>query len=108
MIFQRRPEMTVESDTTRARSKDNLAINGGSPVRRQALPLEFPGIHHMGQEEIGAAVRVLRSRSPFRYYGIDLLGEVQAFEEEFAAFLGVTYCLAVNSGTGALHLALAA
>jgi 8-amino-3,8-dideoxy-alpha-D-manno-octulosonate transaminase len=85
-----------------------LAINGGTPVRTIPLPLEFPGIHHMGEEEVDAAVRVLRSRSPFRYYGVDLQGEVQAFEEEFAAFLGISHCLAVNSGTGALHLALAA
>jgi 8-amino-3,8-dideoxy-alpha-D-manno-octulosonate transaminase len=100
--------MTVESDATRALSKSSLAINGGSPVRREPLPLEFPGIHHMGQEEIDAAVRVLKSRSPFRYYGIDLQGEVEAFEKEFAEFLGINHCLALNSGTGALHLALAA
>jgi 8-amino-3,8-dideoxy-alpha-D-manno-octulosonate transaminase len=100
--------MTVESETRRALSKSSLAINGGSPVRREPLPLEFPGIHHMGQEEIDAAVRVLKSRSPFRYYGIDLQGEVEAFEKEFAEFLGIAHCLALNSGTGALHLALAA
>jgi 8-amino-3,8-dideoxy-alpha-D-manno-octulosonate transaminase len=85
-----------------------LAIDGGTPVRSQALPLEFPGIHHMGEEEIDAALRVLRSRSPFRYYGVDLQWEVQAFETEFATFLGISHCLAVNSGTGALHTALAA
>jgi 8-amino-3,8-dideoxy-alpha-D-manno-octulosonate transaminase len=85
-----------------------LAINGGTPVRTDPLPLEFPGIHHMDEEEINAALRVLRSRSPFRYYGVDLQGEVQAFEAEFAAFLGVSRCLAINSGTGSLHTALAA
>lgn len=85
-----------------------LALDGGPPVRSSPLPLEFPGIHHMDEEEIDAAVRVLRSRSPFRYYGIDLQGEVEAFESEFAAFLGVSHCLAVTSGTGALHVALAA
>ena len=36
-----------------------LAINGGTPVRTVPLPLEFPGIHHMGEEEITAALRVL-------------------------------------------------
>ena len=87
---------------------DKLAINGGMPVRRDPLPLEFPGIHYMDDEEINAALRVLRSRSPFRYYGVDLQGEVQAFETEFAAFLGISHCLAMNSGTGALHTALAA
>lgn len=85
-----------------------LAIHGGTPVRSQPLPLEFPGVHHMDEEEIDAAMRVLRSRSPFRFYGIDLQGEVQAFESEFAQFLGVPYALAVTSGTGALHCALAA
>jgi 8-amino-3,8-dideoxy-alpha-D-manno-octulosonate transaminase len=84
----------------------DLAINGGSPIRSTPLPLEFPGVHHMDDEEIEAAVRVLRSRSPFRYYGVDLQGEVEAFEAEFARFLGIDYCLAVNSGTGALHVAL--
>ena len=31
---------------------------------------------------------------------------VQKFEEEFAEFCGAKYCVAVNSGTSALHLAL--
>jgi dTDP-4-amino-4,6-dideoxygalactose transaminase len=87
---------------------EKLAIHGGIPVRTEPLPLEFPGIHYMDEEEVEAAVRVLRSRSPFRYYGVDLQGEVQAFEAEFAEFLGVSYCLSTNSGTGALHTALAA
>lgn len=97
----------IESTNTPLRNPE-LAINGGTPVRTKPLPLEFPGIHHMGEEEIDAALRVLRSRSPFRYYGVDLQREVQAFEDEFASFLGVSHCLAVTSGTGALHLALAA
>ena len=85
-----------------------LALYGGTPVRSTPLPLEFPGVHHMDEEEIEAAVRVLRSRSPFRFYGVDLQGEVEAFESEFKAFEGVSHCLALTSGTGALHTALAA
>lgn len=85
-----------------------LAINGGTPVRSQPLPLEFPGIHHMNEEEVEAAVGVLRSRSPFRYYGVALRGEVDSFEAELSAFLGISHALAVNSGTGALHVALSA
>ena len=101
--------MNAESGKKSATSKkETLAINGGEPVRRDPLPLEFPGIHYMDEEEINAALRVLRSRSPFRYYGVDLQGEVQAFETEFAAYLGISHCLAINSGTGALHTALAA
>ena len=38
-----------------------------------------------------------------------ILGEeVARFEEEFAAYCGVRHCVAVNSGTSALHLALLA
>ena len=95
----------LKSNTPKA---SDLAINGGTPVRSKPLPLEFPGVHHMDEEEIDAAVRVLRSRSPFRYYGVELQGEVEAFEREFTSFLGIDYCLAVNSGTGALHVALSA
>ena len=34
--------------------------------------------------------------------------EVGAFEERFAAYCGTTYCIALNSGTSALHLGLLA
>ena len=34
--------------------------------------------------------------------------EVTALEREFAAYSGTKYCLATNSGTAALHMALAA
>ncbi len=55
------------------------------------------------KEEIDAAVeRVLTS-------GWFILGqEVQAFEEEFASYLGVSHAVGVGSGTEALHLALLA
>jgi dTDP-4-amino-4,6-dideoxygalactose transaminase len=89
-------------------TEEKLAIDGGKPIRTQPLPLEFPGVHHMDEEETEAALRVLKSRSPFRYYGIDLQGEAEAFESEFASFLGVTHAIAVTSGTAALHVALAA
>lgn len=87
---------------------ERLAIDGGTPVRQTPLPLEFPGVHHMDEQEINAALRVLQSRSFYRYYGTDPQREVRAFESEFAAFVGTSHCLAVNSGTGALHVALAA
>jgi dTDP-4-amino-4,6-dideoxygalactose transaminase len=88
--------------------QEKLAIDGGKPVRTKPLPLEFPGIHHMDEEEVEAAVRVLRDRSPFRYYGVKLRNEVEQFEKEFAAHLGLPYAVAVSSGTGALHTALSA
>jgi perosamine synthetase len=56
----------------------------------------------IGEEEIDAAVRVLRS-------GMVVQGpEVAAFEEEFSDVVGGRHCVAVNSGTSALHLALLA
>ena len=87
---------------------EQLAIDGGTPVRTEPLPLEFPGVHHMDEQEIEAAVAVLRDRSPFRYYGVKLRNEVEQFEKEFAEHLGVPYAVAVSSGTGALHTALSA
>ncbi len=85
-----------------------LAILGGDPVRTLPLPLEFPGVHFMDQEEEDAVLRVVRSRSPFRFYGMDLRREAASFEQEFAAMLGIRFAVAVGSGTGALHTALGA
>ncbi len=72
------------------------------------MPLEFPGIHQMDDKELKAATRVLKARSPFRFYGINLQHEVEKLEAELARFLGIRYAVAVSSGTGALQVALAA
>ena len=88
--------------------ENRLALDGGTPVRTEPLPLEFPGVHHMDEEEVTAVGRVVKSRSLFRYYGLDLQKEVENFESEFASFLGVSHVLAVSSGTGALQVALSA
>ena len=87
---------------------ERLALEGGAPVRTTPLPLEFPGMHYLDEAEIEAVVRVLKSRSLFRYYGIDLQGEVAAFEKDFAEFIGVEHALAVTSGSAALQTALSA
>lgn len=84
---------------------------------RPVLPDEFPGAAWYGDEEIEAAMRVLRNRSPFRYYGPGCGFEVRQFEDSFARFLvsppggvwpdrSVIHVTAVNSGTGALEVAL--
>ncbi|MHC5257600.1 DegT/DnrJ/EryC1/StrS family aminotransferase [Streptomyces sp. UC4497] len=66
----------------------NLSIPAARPV--------------IGEAEIGAAVRVLRS-------GLVIQGpEVAAFEEEFSELVGDRTCVAVNSGTSALQLSLMA
>jgi dTDP-4-amino-4,6-dideoxygalactose transaminase len=56
----------------------------------------------IGEAEIEAAVRVLRS-------GMVVQGpEVAAFEQEFSALVNGRHCVAVNSGTSALQLTLMA
>ena len=98
----------MQSRELRTTELEQLAIDGGAPVRNAPLPLEFPGMHYVDHEEVEAAVRVLKSRSLFRYYGIDLQREVDAFESEFAGFIGVKHALAVSSGSAGLQTALSA
>lgn len=78
-----------------------LAIHGGPPVVPKGLHRRWPIIE---EEDKEAVLRVLDR-------GI-LAGqhapEVRALEEEFARYVGVRHCLATNSGTAALHMAIAA
>ncbi|MBI2822532.1 MAG: DegT/DnrJ/EryC1/StrS family aminotransferase [Acidobacteria bacterium] len=57
---------------------------------------------HIRDEILAAVDRVCHNSS------FALGEEVARFEEEFSAFCGVKHCVAVNSGTSALHLALLA
>jgi perosamine synthetase len=56
----------------------------------------------IGDEEIAAAVRVLRSGQ------VTQGPEVEGFESEFSVLTPGCHCVAVNSGTSALHLILLA
>lgn len=67
-------------------------------MRRKFLPFALPSI---GQEEIKEVVDTLKSG------WITTGPKVKKFEKEFAKFIGAKYAIAVNSCTGALHLALA-
>ncbi|MFG2426595.1 DegT/DnrJ/EryC1/StrS family aminotransferase [Streptomyces sp. NPDC048590] len=68
-------------------------------INEQPVPVASPFI---GEAEIAAAVRVMRS-------GHVVQGpEVASFEDEFSALVGGRHCVAVNSGTSALHLLLLA
>lgn len=90
-------------------SLGKLALDGGAPVRAQ--PLEYGSWHGLdgfGEEEVQAALRVLQSRSLFRYYGPNLLRAVEAFEAAARDLLGCEHAVATSSGTAALRTALAA
>lgn len=87
---------------------DTLAINGGTPVRAAALPGPYPGASVYGREEADAAAEVIRRRSPFRYYGVDVAGKAAEFEKTFREKLGRRFALACSSGTAALILGLIA
>jgi 8-amino-3,8-dideoxy-alpha-D-manno-octulosonate transaminase len=86
--------------------KQKLALYGGKPIRDTPLPYMHPGASFIGEEEIKAVEKVLRSKSLFRYYGPDFLGSSSSFESNFREYLDTKYVLGVNSGHSALHCAL--
>ncbi len=80
-----------------------LAILGGTPVRSSENPLEdrWPDT----QPEDMAAVNHVFETGEF--VGIHSK-EVEAFETEYAQYVGAEYTLALGSGTASLHAAVAA
>ena len=70
------------------------------------LPYEWPGSYLYGEEEVAAVSAVLRARSPFRFYGHDLQHYADRLEAAYCHRLGRKHCLAVNSGTAALSIAM--
>src|SRR2546429_804549 len=65
--------------------------------------LDLKAQYHSIKAEIDEAIARVLDSCQF------VLGpEVAQFEEEFAAYCGTTECIALNSGTSALHLALLA
>jgi dTDP-4-amino-4,6-dideoxygalactose transaminase len=86
-------------DPTPARSLEPLASAGGRPVRDSFLPLATPWI---GEREKQLVLETLESG------WITTGPRTHEFGERIAALAGARHGLAVNSATGALHLALAA
>ncbi len=72
------------------------------------LPYEWPGSYFIGEEEIENVTKVLLARSPYRYYGHDLQHFADKVEDFYRKRLGRKYATLVNSGTGALSVAMAA
>jgi 8-amino-3,8-dideoxy-alpha-D-manno-octulosonate transaminase len=87
-----------------------LAQDGGTPVRRTPLRARHFGPLYYDQSEWDLLNAVWKTRSPFRFWGLDMSAPPMAttFEREFAAFMQVKHTLGVNSGTTALEAAMAA
>ncbi|MBA7501779.1 GDP-perosamine synthase [subsurface metagenome] len=82
---------------------EKLALKGGEPVRKKVLPF-VPEEADIDEEETNAVLEVLKTKRLSQ-----LVSEkVDEFEEAFARYYGVKHAIAVNSGTTALHVALAA
>ncbi len=85
--------------------REKLFIHGGRKVRYENFDYRAP----IGQAEISSVTRLLRKKTLSGFYKDFLGGEnVQKFESLFAEYIGVKNAIAVNSGTSALHVALAA
>ena len=75
-------------------------------MRKGPLVVMHPGATYYDEEEITAVTEVLKSQSPYRFYGPKFLDLTGKFEKEFADYVGTRRALAVSSGTAALHTAL--
>jgi len=82
----------IDAETT-------LAVDGGVPVRATFLPFHQPTID---SDDERAVLEALRSG------WITTGPKTKDFERTFAAYTGAAHCVAVNSCTAALHLALEA
>ena len=78
-----------------------LAIKGGTKTLDDSIKTKWPII---SKEDKDAVMRVLDSGIFWGVYA----PEMRALEKEFASYIGANYCIAVNSGTAALHCAIAA
>lgn len=78
---------------------EQLAVNGGPPVRQEFLPFHRPWID---EAAIRSVAQVLESewitRGP----------KTEEFEEAFRGYIGCRHAIGLNSCTAGLHLALAA
>lgn len=75
---------------------EELAINGGKPVRDKFLPY---GHQWIDDKDIESVIEVLKSD------WITQGPKIKEFEEAVAEFVGTKYAVALSSGTSALHAA---
>jgi dTDP-4-amino-4,6-dideoxygalactose transaminase len=81
--------------------KQELAITGGKRIVPERLKVKWPVITESDKK---AVMGVLDRGVLWGAYGPEAVG----LQEDFARYTGTEYCIAVNSGTAALHMAVAA
>jgi 8-amino-3,8-dideoxy-alpha-D-manno-octulosonate transaminase len=99
---------TAAATLSTAEAGPQLAVDGGTPVRSQALGTANWGPLYYDEKEQSQLSEVLQSRNPFRFANSLDKSKVARFENEYAARMQTKYALAVTSGTAALHTAMAA
>ncbi|MFJ6200111.1 DegT/DnrJ/EryC1/StrS family aminotransferase [Micromonospora sp. NPDC092111] len=84
-----------------------LALQGGTPIRRIPWPTYDKGAVYVSREDEEAAMRAIRSHLYFRYdHRRESETECGQFEAELCHYFGTRHALAVSSGTAALALAI--
>ena len=84
---------------------EKLALHGGPKARETAFPsVGNSSGRDIGAEELALLTEVIQSGALGRHGGT----MVPQFEEEYAEHQGAKHCLAVTSGTAALHTAVGA
>ena len=76
---------------------EQLAIDGGKPTREKMLLFGAP---YFGDEEIAEVVDTIKSG------WVSTGPKTKKFEDEFAAYVGAKYAIALNSCTAGLHLSM--
>jgi 8-amino-3,8-dideoxy-alpha-D-manno-octulosonate transaminase len=98
-------ESVASRPSLAADAKEKLAVDGGTPVRKNALHSSPYGPQFYDDVEKKELLGVLESRSPFR--GREG-SKVFEFEKAYGTHIGVKHVVAVTSGTTALYTAMAA
>lgn len=76
---------------------EKLAVHGGAPTIPEGFIKPWP---HVTDAEANAVLEVLKTPNITRQQKI----QSEGLAEEWADYVGVKYCIPVNSGTAALHM----
>ncbi|MBI4085545.1 MAG: DegT/DnrJ/EryC1/StrS family aminotransferase [Candidatus Liptonbacteria bacterium] len=89
---------------------EKLAVFGGPKAVSDKILAKRIFWPYVTEDDKKAVMAVLERGILFGHTEADgkvIAPETEALQKEFAEYIGVKYCLAVNSGTAALHIALA-